>query len=69
MKNELIDKDHIEQILNAEKLSPEELKTFPGFEKIEKAEAEHIIGTLEMFCEIIVQHVSKKEDHETRRIL
>jgi len=52
------------KILKAEKMTPERLRTFPGFEEIKEDEAKHVIETLECFCGIIVKHISKKEDYE-----
>ena len=52
------------KILKAEKMTPERLKTFPGFEEIDEDEAKHVIETLECFCGIIVKHISKKEKDE-----
>ena len=52
------------KILKAEKMTPERLRTFPGFEEIKEEEAKHVIETLECFCGIIVKHISKKEDYE-----
>ncbi|MFC4636660.1 hypothetical protein ACFO3O_22335 [Dokdonia ponticola] len=37
-----------------EKMTLEKLKTFKGFENIEKEEAEHIIASLEAYCKIVV---------------
>ena len=45
-------------------MTPERLKTFPGFEEIKEDEAKHVIETLECFCGIIVKHISKKEKDE-----
>ena len=45
-------------------MTPERLKTFPGFEEIDEDEAKHVIETLECFCGIIVKHISKKEKDE-----
>ena len=56
--------DNYQRILNAEKMDPERLKTFPGFENIKEEEAKHIIETLECFCSVIVKHISKKEPYE-----
>lgn len=53
-----------QKILKAEKMTPERLKSFPGFEEIEEDEAKHVIETLECFCGIIVKHISKKEKDE-----
>jgi len=52
------------KILKAEKMTPERLRTFPGFEEIKEDEAKHVIETLACFCGIIVKHISKKEDYE-----
>ncbi|MCI5056054.1 hypothetical protein [Gaetbulibacter jejuensis] len=52
------------KILKAEKMTPERLRAFPGFEEIKEDEAKHVIETLECFCGIIVKHISKKEDYE-----
>jgi hypothetical protein len=52
------------KILNAQKMTPERLKTFPGFEEIDEQEATQIIETLESFCGIVVKHLSKKENNE-----
>jgi|GEM_PF-1139598 hypothetical protein len=52
------------KILNAQKMTPERLQTFPGFEKINEEQAKQIIETLECFCGTIVKHVSKKENDE-----
>lgn len=57
-------KNTLSKILNAEKMTPEKLRSFPGFEKIKDQEAAHIIETLETFCGVIVKHISKKEDYE-----
>ena len=45
-------------------MTPERLRTFPGFEEIKEDEAKHVIETLECFCGIIVKHISKNEDYE-----
>ena len=45
-------------------MTPERLKTFPGFEEIDEQEATQIIETLESFCGIVVKHLSKKENNE-----
>ena len=37
-----------------EKMTLDKLRTFKGFEKIEKEEAEHIIASLEAYCKIVV---------------
>lgn len=36
------------------KMTLEKLKTFKGFEEIEKEEAEQVIASLEAFCKIVV---------------
>ncbi len=56
--------DTYRKILKVEKMTPERLKTFPGFEEIKEDEAKHVIETLECFCGIIVKHISKKEKNE-----
>ena len=48
------------KILNAEKMTPERLRTFPGFEEIDDQQANHVIETLQRYCQIIVKHVSKE---------
>lgn len=37
-----------------EKMTLEKLKTFKGFEKIEKKEAEQVIASLEAYCKIVM---------------
>ena len=55
--------DTFNRILNAEKMTPERLRSFPGFEQIDENEAQQIIETLENYCGIIVKHVSKNRDY------
>jgi hypothetical protein len=55
--------DTINRILNAEKMTPDRLRSFPGFEQIDENEAQQIIETLENYCGIIVKHVSKNRDY------
>jgi len=52
------------RIIKSEKMTPDRLKTFPGFENIDESEAKHVIETLECFCGVIVKHISKKETYE-----
>ena len=54
----------LNKILNAEKMTPDKLRSFPGFEEIKDEEAAHVIETLETFCGVIVKHISKREDYE-----
>jgi hypothetical protein len=43
------------------KLTIEELKSYPGFENVEKKEAEEIIRNVELYCEIVIQLEVEKE--------
>lgn len=52
------------KILNAQKMTPERLRMFPGFEGVNEHEANQVIETLESFCAVIVKHLSKKESNE-----
>ena len=51
------------RILNAEKMTPERLRSFPGFESVDEEEASHVIETLEKYCGIVVKHISKSTDY------
>ena len=55
--------DTYNNIINAEKMTPERLRLYPGFEGIEKNKAIQIIETLENYCGIIVKHIGKNHDY------
>jgi hypothetical protein len=55
--------DTYNRIINAEKMTPDKLKLFPGFEEIEENQAKQIIETLENYCGIIVKHIAKKKEY------
>lgn len=53
-----------EQPLNgnkSEKLTLEKLRSYPGFEEIEEKEAEELIRSIELYCEIAIQLEHEKE--------
>ena len=55
--------DTYNRILNAEKMTPDRLRSFPGFERVDEEEAKHVIETLENYCGIVVKHISKSTDY------
>lgn len=55
--------DIYNRIVNAEKMTPDKLKSYPGFEDIEENQAKQIIETLENYCGIIVKHIAKNIEY------
>lgn len=55
--------DSFNKIINAERMTPERLRSFPGFEQTDEQEAKHVIRTLENYCEIIVNHISNNREY------
>ncbi|MBL6445744.1 hypothetical protein JMN32_05450 [Fulvivirga sp. 29W222] len=51
-----------DDLLNLKPMTYERLKTFEGFNDIEKEEADEIIKNMEMFCEILYKYVSRLPD-------
>ncbi|WP_438710278.1 hypothetical protein ACSTS3_14505 [Aquimarina muelleri] len=40
-------------------MTPKRLRTFTGFENVSDKEAEHTILTMEEFCKIMFNHITK----------
>lgn len=53
--------ESLNKILQAERMTPERLKAFPGLENLEEDQALDLIKKMENYCDIIVRHVSKKK--------
>ncbi len=62
----LVNKDRVDskeqrlkQFRKIKKMTPKRLRTFTGFENVSYKEAEHIILTMEEFCKIMFNHITK----------
>ncbi len=61
VKTDRVNKRHqFKELNNAKKMTPEILRSFPGFENITDAEAKESITVMEHFCRIICRHISSK---------
>jgi hypothetical protein len=50
----------LDRIKRAEKMTVDKLRAYQGFENCEEEEAKHVIETLECYCSILVDHLTKK---------
>ena len=60
----LVNKDRVlsegaqlKQFAKINKMTPQRLRTFEGFEQISDQEAQNFIEQMELFCEIIFNHI------------
>ncbi|MEZ4924322.1 MAG: hypothetical protein R2780_14205 [Crocinitomicaceae bacterium] len=44
----------------SQKLTIEKLRSYPGFEEIEEKEAEELIRSIELYCELVIQLQNEK---------
>lgn len=52
----------LERVENAEKMTVERLRTYPGFEKYSDEEANNVIDTLECYTSIVVDHLGNNSN-------
>ena len=62
IKNKKLKQENVKRILQAQRMTAERLRTFPGLEDLKEHEAVDLIEQMQNYCDAIVKLLSKKKE-------